>query len=129
MSSTGLEVFDETLHKTNMWLKEIAQELSVDRHGAYQVLRAVLHNLRDRLTINEAADLGDQLPMLIRGIYCEAWHPAGSARKLDPYRETDALAKNCLLSMYRAIERLSSLEHFPSGEPQKEDRSDRKSVV
>src|SRR6202049_4232058 len=28
MSSTGLEVFDETLH---------------DRHGAYQVLRAVLH--------------------------------------------------------------------------------------
>ena len=72
MSSTGLEVFDETLHKTNMWLKEIAQELSVDRHGAYQVLRAVLHSLRDRLTINEAADLGDQLPgssSLTRGLH------------------------------------------------------------
>ena len=42
MTATGLEVFDDTLHKTNTWLKEIAQELSVDRHGAYQLFRAVL---------------------------------------------------------------------------------------
>jgi hypothetical protein len=36
MTVTDLEVFDDTLHKTNTWLKEIAQELSVDGRGAYQ---------------------------------------------------------------------------------------------
>ena len=36
----------------------------------------VLHALRGRLTVDEAADLSAQLPTLIRGIYYEGWKPA-----------------------------------------------------
>ncbi len=76
MSTTGLKVFDSTLQTTNIWLDEVMQEMGWDdRHKAYHALRAVLHTLRDRLPVNEAVQLAAQLPMLIRGIFFEGWHP------------------------------------------------------
>jgi len=76
MSATGLEVFDRTLEKTNSWLHDLMQSLNwTDRHKAYVALRATLHALRDRLSIEVVAQLGAQLPMLIRGFYYEGWNP------------------------------------------------------
>jgi uncharacterized protein (DUF2267 family) len=76
MSATGLDVFDTTLHKTNSWLNDLMQELGwPDRHKAYMALRVTLHALRDRLTIDEVAQLSAQFPMLIRGFYYEGWDP------------------------------------------------------
>lgn len=77
MSQTGLEVFDRTIQITNIWLDDLMERTGwVDRHRAYCALRAVLHAMRDHLSIDEMVSLGAQMPLLVRGIYFEGWHPA-----------------------------------------------------
>lgn len=77
MSETAASLFDETIQLTNIWLNELNAALGWDdRRRAYRLLRAALHALRDRLPVDEAVHLGAQLPMLIRGLYYEGWHPA-----------------------------------------------------
>ena len=74
MSATGLKVFDSTIQTTNIWLDDIMRELGWnDRHKAYHALRAVLHTLRDRLSVEEAEQLSAQLPLLVRGVFFESW--------------------------------------------------------
>ena len=123
MSSSGLEVFEKTIQTTNQWLNEIGKDLGPDKQRCYHALRAVLFALRDRLTVDEAADLSAQLPMLIRGIFYEGYRPSAMPQKIRTRDEFLAKinenlqnirpmgAEEAARAVFRVLE-----QHIPMGE-------------
>lgn len=78
MGVTGADAFDKSLNKTNEWLQDRMAELNFSQQKqAYQTLR-------DRLVVDEAVQLGSQLPMLVRGFYYEGWKPSRTADRSKP---------------------------------------------
>ena len=109
MSNTGVRSFDTTVEKTNLVLKEIMEAYGWPRERrqqAYDALRVVLHALRDRLTVEEAADLGAQLPMLIRGLYYEGWKPSKVPMKMSKEEFVDRVRREFTYDIEGGIETL-----------------------
>jgi hypothetical protein len=77
MSMTGFEGLEHTLQLTHIWINDLDERLEWNnKPRAYRLLKTVLHSLRDWLQLNEAVDLGAQLPTLLRGAYYEQWRPS-----------------------------------------------------
>ena len=82
MSAVGLESFEHSVQLTHIWINELDERLGWDNKArSYRLLRVVLHAVRDWLQISEAADLGAQMPMLLRGAYYDQWRPARNPAK------------------------------------------------
>jgi uncharacterized protein (DUF2267 family) len=76
-------VFERAVQKAYVWLDELGAALGwTDREHSYAALRVTLHALRDRLPVNEAADLAAQLPLLIRAAYWEGWNPSATPARI-----------------------------------------------
>jgi uncharacterized protein (DUF2267 family) len=65
------------------WVNDLASRPPFEvEEQAYSYLRAVLHTLRDRLTVEEAVHLAAHLPTLLRGVYYEGWKPSAAPDKI-----------------------------------------------
>ncbi len=73
-----IDAFSSTLQKSQQWITELQDTMECESpQEAYHALRAVLQTLRDHLPLDEVAQFSAQLPMLLRGLYYEGWHPNG----------------------------------------------------
>ena len=88
MSAIGLDVFDRTIHLTDLWLDEISNRLEGkmlspprNKQVAWHALGAVLRAIRDRVPIELAVHLGAQLPLLVRGTFYDQWRPNETPHK------------------------------------------------
>lgn len=82
MSDTGIPALNGATQQANIWINDLDQLAHCDdKRHAYRLLRATLHTLRDWMNADQAADLGAQLPVLIRGIYYEGWNPSSTPKQ------------------------------------------------
>ncbi|MEE1941375.1 DUF2267 domain-containing protein [Streptomyces sp. TRM 70361] len=99
MSATHTAEFEHVIHTANIWLKAVSEALGTeDRHLAHRVLRTWLHTLRDRLTVDAAANFAAQLPELLRGVYYDGWVPSSVPVKYDRTAFVNRFAQEAMVS-------------------------------
>jgi uncharacterized protein (DUF2267 family) len=88
MTHTNVTHLSHACQQAQEWIKALAARSPFEvEDQAYSYARAVLHALRDRLTVEEAVHLGSQLPLLIRGIYYDGWKPSRVPDKIKSLNE------------------------------------------
>ena len=74
--------FDKYAAKGNELLHLLAEDMQISNEKAFRILKAVLHVLRDHVSVNESMQIMSQLPVAVKGIYVEQWHVDATVKKL-----------------------------------------------
>jgi len=83
MPKSGFSSIDKSTQKTKEWLHDVQNELGwEDENDVYIAFKAVIQTLRDRLPVDEAIELGDELPMVMKGIYYDGYTPRRKPEKI-----------------------------------------------
>jgi uncharacterized protein (DUF2267 family) len=73
---------EHTVQLTHEWVKQVDELVGWDDpNRSFRLMRSTLHALRDFLPIDEVAQLGAQLPLLIKGFYYDGWNPSATPVK------------------------------------------------
>ena len=106
-ANTKVSALDHAMHIAHTWVNDVAKEFDTDdREFAYRVLRAWLHTLRDRLTVEAAAHFAAQLPDLIRGVFYAGWNPSAVPEKYNAEAYAVRFAREANISLQTSARRL-----------------------
>jgi uncharacterized protein (DUF2267 family) len=95
---TAIRELDEAVHSAEEWIDDLMQRLGWrDPQKVYLAFVATMHALRDSLPAQEAAFLGDYLPVLLRGAYYEGWR----LPKYSSFRSQDVFLERIGEGMHR----------------------------
>jgi uncharacterized protein (DUF2267 family) len=119
-----MNLFARMNQQATIWVKDMMGELgTTDGHKGLHALRAGLQSLRDRLSVDQTAQLSAQLPLIIRGMFFEGWDPSGTPLRIRDRAEflalvrekyaprEDVAAEDILRSLFRVLDR-----HIAAGE-------------
>lgn len=89
-----IDSFERSFEQANHWLNDLADRLGLaNKEEAYNIFRAVLHVLRDRLPPDSAVALAAQLPLLLKGVFFDGWSLAGKPVKMGEEEFLDAVQR------------------------------------
>lgn len=112
MSAIRVEAIDHAERTASLWVTGVAIELGTDdRQFAYRVLRAWLHVLRDRLTVEATAHFGAQLPELLRGVYYDGWDPSRVPQRIGAAEFERRFAREAVVSLADVPQVAASVTH------------------
>lgn len=124
-TATKVRALDHATQSAHTWVCDVAREFDTeDREFAYRVLRAWLHTLRDRLTVEASAHFAAQLPDLIRGIFYAGWNPSSVPKKYDAEEYVQRFARDANIAhddvgKAAAATTAAALHHLPAAQMEK----------
>lgn len=109
-------------HTAYDWLATVARHLGTqDYDYTFRVVRAWLHAVRDRLTVESAAHFAAQLPEILRGVFYDGWTPSKVPVKVDVEQFTRRFCQEAMISAEDAPKAASAVsaamrEMFSAGQ-------------
>ncbi len=78
-----MPLFQKMNQHAMIWIRDMMTALRTENEQqAMHAMRAGLQALRDRLSVEEAAQLSAQLPLVVRGMFFEGWDPSGKPLRI-----------------------------------------------
>ena len=102
--------FNQYAAEGNAFLKEYAEEMNLadnpDKAG--RILSAVLHGLREIISVEESLQLIAQLPMFLKAVYVNAWSIKTKKNKVKRMEE--------FIDLVRSFDGVTSIYDFENNE-------------